>query len=507
MPLDLVPAPAAPRPVLLRDVPGADRVLTDDALALAAELQTRFNPKMQALSVARDRRQERADEGRLPDYLEETTGIRKGIWSCAAAPESLRDRRLCLAAAAEAGALAQARAAGASALLVDLDEATAPGFANLVAGIAALAEAPDDHTPMLIRTRPLERDEPALLIGGHPVSAGLFDLALIMAHLATPLAARDMGPNLQLGGIDGHREARLWSEILALAEERDGLAPNTIRVEVSLETVTAGFEMDEILWELRDRAIGLTMRRAPLTASYLRLMRSHPDAVLPALLDPEAAFLGTCAARMVKVAHRRGTHAIAEAPEGSDPATLRRPLDEGCDGLRIDGPDRIAAAREAIARALPGAHQIGRPRQYFRISPEMLLKPHAGPVTEQGLRATVHVAIAALAAWIAGRGPVRIGDSLHGLASADLARARLGQWLAHGAMVEMEGGDSRRMTADWLAALIHEEIVSLVEWLGPHSFHRGRYASAARIVQESACASPQPDHVARLAAPLLDTLD
>lgn len=507
MPLDLVPAPAAPKPVLLRDVPGAGRVLTDDALALAAELQTRFNPKMQALLVARDRRQERADEGRLPDYLEETTGIRKGVWACDPAPEALRDRRLCLATAAEAGGLAVARAARASALLVDLDEATAPGFANLIAGFAALAETPDDPTPMLFRPRPLDRDEAALLIGGHPVSAGLFDLALILTHFGASLSARDMGPYLQIGAIDSHREARLWSEIIAIAEERTGLAPGTIRVEVSLETVNAGFEMDEILWELKSRALGLTMRRTPLTASYLRLMRTHGDALLPAKLDPEAAFLGTCAARMVKVAHRRGTHAIAEAPEGSDPAQLRRPLDEGCDGLRLDAPDRIDVAREAIARALPGPHQIGRPRQYFRISPEMLLKPHAGPVTEAGLRGTIHVAIAALAAWIAGRGPVRIEDSLHGLASADLARARLGQWLAHGASVEMEAGETRRMTADWLAELIHEEIVALVEWLGPHSFHRGRYASAARIVQEAACASPQPDHVARLAAPLLDTLD
>ena len=507
MPLDLVPAPAAPKPVLLRDVPGASRVLTDEALAFAAELQTRFGPKMQALSVARDRRQERADEGRMPDYLEDTAGIRKGMWSCAAAPDGLRDRRICLGTAAEAGALATARAAGASTLIVDLDEATAPGFANLVAGIAALIEAPDDHTPMLIRPRPLQRDEPALLIAGQPVSAGLFDLALIIAHLAAPLSARGMGPNLQIGGIDSHREARLWSEILGLAETRAGLAPNTIRAEISIETVNAGFEMDEILWELRDRALGLTLRRAPLAASYLRLMRAHGSALLPASLDPEAAFLGTGAARMVKVAHRRGVHAIAEAPEGTDPAQLRRPLDEGCDGLWIDAPERIEPAREAIGRALPGAHQIGRPRQYFRISPEMLLKPHAGPVTEAGLRGTVHVAIAALAAWIAGRGPVRIEDGLHGLASADLARARLGQWLQHGAAVEMETGDNRRMTADWLAELIHEEIVSLVEWLGPHSFHRGRYASAARIVQEAACATPQPDHVARLAAPLLDTLD
>ncbi|MGR3465038.1 malate synthase A [Limimaricola sp.] len=507
MPLDLVPAPAAPKPVLLRDVPGASVILTEEALALAAELQTRFAPRMQALDVARERRQERADAGRLPDYLEETTGTRKGIWSCAPAPETLRDRRLCLATGAEAGALATARGAHASTLLVDLDEATAPGFANLVAGIAALTATADDPVPMLIRPRPLERDEPALLIGGHPVSAGLFDLALIVTHLAAPLSARGMGPWLQIGGIDSHREARLWSEILEICEARAELAPNTLRAEVAIETVNASFEMDEILWELRDRAVGLTSRAAPLAASYLRLMRAHESALLPATLDPQAAFLGTCAARMVKVAHRRGTHAIAEAPEGTDPAILRGPLDEGCDGLRLDAPDRIEPARAAVDRALPGAHQIGRPRQYFRISPEMLLKPHAGPVTEAGLRGTVHIAIAALAAWIAGRGPVRIEDGLHGLASADLARARLGQWLAHGAAVEMEAGDSRRMTADWLAELIHEEIVALVEWLGPHSFHRGRYASAARIVQEAACASPQPDHVVRLAAPLLDTLD
>ncbi|MCP1169176.1 hypothetical protein NHG85_11690, partial [Limimaricola sp. ASW11-118] len=235
--------------------------------------------------------------------------------------------------AAEAEALAMARGNGAATLLVDLEETTAPGFANLIAGIAALIEAPDGDTPMLIRPRPLERDEPALLIGGHPVSAGLFDVALIVTLLAAPLSARGMGPWLQIGGIDSHREARLWSEILDIAEERAGLAPGTIRAEVSIESVNAGFEMDEILSELQARALGLTLRRAPLTASYLRLMRAHADAVLPAKLDPEAAFLGTCAARMVKVAHRRGTHAIAEAPDSAEPGDLRRPIDEGCDGL------------------------------------------------------------------------------------------------------------------------------------------------------------------------------
>ncbi|SDF20183.1 hypothetical protein [Limimaricola pyoseonensis] len=505
MSLDLAQTRPAPQPVLLRDVPGQDRVLTQDALGLAALLQTRFGHKLEALAVARQRRQERADEGRLPDYLEETAGTRKGVWSCAPAPVAFRDRRLGLACAARGEALAQAADTGAV-LTVDLDEATPAGFANLVAGIAALTEAlaGTPAAAMLLRPRPLDRDEPALMIAGAPVSAGLFDLALLLSHLAHPMAEAGQGPALQIGRLDGHRDAKLWAEILDLCEEHLGLAPNTIRVELSVETPGAAFEMDEMLWEMRDRAIGLTMRRADLAAAYLRLVRAHPDRLLPDRLDPDAAFLGTCAARMVKVAHRRGTHAIAEAPEADE--RLRAPFDEGCDGIRLDQPERIKPARAAIAAALPDAHQIGRPRQYFRIEPEMLLRPHQGAVTEDGLRATVHVAIAALAAWIAGRGPVRIGEATHGLASADLARARLGQWLRHGATVETPMG-ARPMTADWLAELIHEEIVSLVEWLGPHSFHRGRYASAARIVQEAASASTPPDHVARLAAPLIDTLD
>ncbi len=525
MSLDHVPPITAPKPVVLRSVRGQDRVLTAEALGFIAELQTRFGNKLHALMVARERRQEHVDAGRMPEYLAETVGIRKGIWAIPALPEALLDRRIEITGPAERKAMIEALGVGAMVYVADLEDATAPSFNNIIAAHEALIDLrdgtlahedrisgetlqlADTSTLLMLRPRALHVEEANVLIGGHPISAALFDIGLHFHHSGRALAAKGQGPFLELPKIESHREAKFWAELIGFAEERVGLPAGTTKATIAIESLFAAFEMDEIVWELRAYAAGLTAGRANLAASYIRTLRAHSEHVLPeqARLAPDEGFLAACHARTVKVAHRRGLHSIARSNGGTE--ELRRQLDAGHDGICFDTPDEIAAGRPLIEAAIPGPHRVSHPRQYARIEPEMLMRPHKGPVSEAGLHDAIRLSIGCLAGWLSGRAPSRIDGLRHGIASAELGRLQLWQWRRHGARIEMSDGNERRLTSDWLSELIHLEMVALIEWLGPDTFHRGRYASAARIVQEAVLADTPPDYVTRPGYALLNALD
>ncbi len=526
MSLDHAPALPTLQPVVLRAVPGQDRVLTPDALSFLAELQTRFGRKLHALMIARERRQERINAGQLPDYLEETAHIRKGMWQAGPIPEALNDRRVCITGAVSRAAMIDALNSGARVYIADFDDATAPGFAAIVAGHENLLDHRDgtlDHTDrnsgetrrmgndtavLMMRPRGLHMTEANLVVGGHPICAALFDFGLDIFHNGRALAAQGRGPFYELAKLESHREARLWNEIFGFAEDRTGLAPGSIKASVAIESLTAVFEMDEIVWELRDHVVGLSGSRANLIASHVRTLQAHPAYMLPdrAALEPDRAFLASCTARLVKVCHRRGIHAIAESGDDGE-AGLRRQLDDWHDGGCVTDPAQVETARAVFETGIDGPHQIRIPRQHFRIDPEMLFRPHPGEVTEAGLRGNIGLSIRCLAGWLSGHAPARIDGKRSGIATAELCRAQLWNWLRHNAPVQMEDGDIRTLTADWLAELIHLEIVELIEWLGPHTFHRGRYASAARIVQDGCTAANPPDFIAEPGYALLNALD
>ncbi len=540
MPLDRPAANLSPS--VLRAVPEAERVLTAEALAFVAGLQARFGLRLNALMVARSRRQERIDRGELPDYLPETRDIRQGIWEAAPVPEPLRDRRVEITGPVERKMMVNALNSGARVFMADFEDATAPSFANIVAGHANMLDYRDgtlDHDDprtgksyrvgpnpalLIVRPRGLHMAEANVLIGGQPVSAALFDFGLTIFHCGRALAATGRGPFYYLPKLESHDEARFWNDVFLFAQDQVGLPKGTVKATVLIETLPAAFEMDEIVWQLRDHIAGLNCGRWDYIFSYIKTLRAHGAYVLPdrAQLTMDRAFLAVYAARLVKVCHRRGIHAMGgmsaaipvkgdEAANAQAFARVRadklREVTLGHDGTWVAHPDLVPVALEVFDAEMPGPNQIRRQRQEWRIEPAMLLKPHEGRVTEAGVRTNISVAIEYLAQWLSGRGAVPINHLMEDAATAEISRAQLWQWRRHGVAVELAAGGERRLDADWLGELVQAEIAAILDRLGPGGFHRGHYASAARIVLEAVTAETLPDFITTPAYAVLNALD
>jgi malate synthase len=541
MPLDRIAIPAQP-PVVLRSVPGADHVLTADALTFIAELQARFGLKLHSLMIARQRRQEKYDRGELPDYLAETKDIRQGIWQAARVPEALNDRRVEITGPVDRKMMINALNSGAKVFMADFEDATSPRFTNIIAGHANMLDYRDgtlEHDDsetgksyrlgsepalLMVRPRGLHMDEANVMMNGQPISAALFDFGLTIFHCGRALAASGRGPFYYLPKLESHREARFWNEVFLFAQDKVGLAPGTIKATVLIETLPAAFEMDEIVWELRDHIAGLNCGRWDYIFSYIKTLRNHAPFVLPdrAEVTMDRAFLATYAARLVKVCHRRGIHAMggmaAAIPvrgdaDANEAAFARVREDKNCevalghDGTWVAHPDLVPVAREVFDAGMDGPNQIRRPRQDYRIEPAKLLAPHAGQVTEAGVRANIAIAIEYLAQWLQGRGAVPINNLMEDAATAEISRAQLWQWRRHSAPIQLADGGEAALSESWLGSLIQEEIVRILDRLGPDGFHRGHYATATRIVQDSVLAEDLPDFITTPAYAVLNALD
>ena len=531
----------APTPAVLRSVPGVAQVLTPDALVFVAELQGRFGLRLHALMVARARRQSQYDDGRMPNYRDDTTDIRRGIWQADSVPQALLDRRVEIIGPVERLAMITALNSGANVFVADFEDMTAPSFANIMAGHANLLDHRDDGLeadgtdgrPMrlvpkpavlMVRPRGLHLQEANVLLAGQPVSAALFDFGLNAFHCGRALAATGQGPFYYLPKLESLEEARFWNEVFLYTQERIGLPRGTIKATVLIETLTAAFEMDEIIWELREHISGLNCGRWDYVFSYIKTLRNHGDFVLPdrSQLSMDGGFLAAYGARVVKVGHRRGIHAIggmaAQVPMADDPAGNEAAIAEaraeqvreakmGNDGTFVAMPDMVPVARAVFDDEMRGIHQIRVPRQYYRIEPEMLLRPHKGQITEAGVRSNISVAIAYLAGWLSGRGAVPIHHLMEDASTVEICRAQVWQWIRHRAEVQLPEGGTRRLDSEWVGELVQAEIVAILDRLGPNGFHRGHYASAARIVHESIVAPQLPDFITVQAYALLNALD
>ena len=539
MPLD---RPAQTKtPAVLRSVPGVAQVLTPEALVFLADLQDRFGLRLHALMVARTRRQTKYDGGRMPDYREDTTDIRRGIWQAEPIPQTLFDRRVEISGPVERKAMIAAFNSGANVFVADFEDSTSPSFGNIIAGHANLQDHRDgtlevedanghpmrltaNPAVLMVRPRGLHLQEANVLIAGQPVSAALFDFGLNAFHCGRALAAIGQGPFYYLPKLESMEEARFWNEVFLYTQDSIGLPKGTIKATVLIETLTAAFEMDEIIWELRGHIAGLNCGRWDYVFSYIKTLRNHAAYVLPDRdqLAMDGGFLATYAARVVKVAHRRGIHAIggmaAQVPMSDDPAANEaalagaraeqlREVKMGNDGTWVATPELVPVARAVFDEEMPGLNQIRLPRQYYRIEPEMLLRPHKGQITEAGLRSNISVAITYLAGWLSGKGAVPINNLMEDASTVEICRAQVWQWLHHHCEVQLAAGGQRRLDVDWLGELVQGEIVAILDRLGPNGFHRGHYASAARIFHEAVTAPELPDFITVQAYALLNALD
>ena len=450
------------------------RVLTSPALAFVADLHRRFDARRRQLLAARVARQARFDAGELPEFLADTADVRAAEWRVAAIPSALRDRRVEITGPVDRKMIINALNSAAKVFMADFEDSTSPTWDNLVDGQANLIDAvagtidytaPDgrhyalkpDPAVLIVRPRGWHLPEKHLRVDGEEVAGALFDFGLFAFHNAIALAARDRGPYLYLPKLQGHREAALWDDVLAHAEQALGLAAGTIKVTVLIETLPAAFEMDEILHALRTRIVGLNCGRWDYIFSCIKTLRAHRDHVFPerSQIGMTVPFLKAYSELLIKTCHRRGALAMggmaAQIPISGDTAAndaalarvradKQREAGAGHDGTWVAHPGLIPVALAEFDAAMPGPNQLERLRDDVVVGRDELLAVPVGTISRTGFTNNVDVCVRYLAAWLDGLGCVPIHHLMEDAATAEISRAQLWQWLHH-AGLRLDDGD------------------------------------------------------------------
>jgi len=455
---------------------GTDRVLTPDALAFVARLHREFNARRLELLAERRRRWLRLQDGETLGFRPETSSIRAADWRVAPAPEDLEDRRVEITGPADRKMMINALNSGARVFMADLEDSMSPTWENVVDGQANLMDAvrrtlsldaPDGRqyrlssttATLVVRPRAWHLDESHARVDDSPISASLFDFGLYFFHNSSELIRRSTGVYVYLPKLESHLEARLWNDVFLFAQRELGIPPGTVRATVLVETIYAAFEMDEILYELREHAAGLNAGRWDYLFSIIKLYRGRADCVLPdrAQLTMSIPFMRAYAKLLVQTCHRRGAHAIggmaAFIPSRRDADVNARALSkvredkereagDGFDGTWVAHPDLVPVAREVFDSALGT-----RPNQKDREIGELIVDGRqladfeidGGAVTLAGVETNIDVALRYLEAWLRGQGAVAIHNLMEDAATAEISRSQLWQWIRHEAPIADDG--------------------------------------------------------------------
>jgi malate synthase len=493
--------------------PAYAEILTPEALAFVTLLIRTFAGRREALLQQRAERQARIDAGILPDFLPETEAIRAGDWSIAPEPADLQDRRVEITGpSGDRKMVINALNSGASIFMADLEDANSPTWDNTIGGQVNLRDAvnrtitydnPDGRVytlndtiaTLIVRPRGWHLPEKHLLLDGKPAPGGLVDAGLYLFHNAHALVAQGSGPYLYLPKLESHLEARLWNDVFTLAERELGLAPGTIKATVLIETILAAFEMDEILYELREHSSGLNCGRWDYIFSYIKKLRKQPQVILPdrARVTMTVHFMRSYSLLAIKTCHRRGAHAIggmsAFIPVRGDQAAndeafrqvrmdKEREARDGHDGTWVAHPGLVPVALEVFNELMPQPNQVARQRDDVQVTAADLLAVPEGAITEAGLRTNISVGIQYIEAWLRGSGAVPINNLMEDAATAEISRAQVWQWIHHPRGILNDG---RKVTAELVAAIQAEELAKVEERLGAERYAAGRFAEAAAL--------------------------
>ncbi len=471
-----------------------DEILTTDALAFVANLHRTFNARRQALIERRAERQVEFDGGALPDFLSDTEEIRFGSWQVAPTPEDLQQRWAEITGPVDRKMMIGALNSGADAFMADFEDSLAPTWDNVVNGQINCRDAVrreitfenpdgtvrqlnDQIATLLIRPRGWHLDDKHVLVDGEPISASLFDFGLYMFHNAAERIARGTGPYFYLPKLESHLEARLWNDAFIQAQDELGLPQGSIRATVLIETLPAAFEMEEILYELRDHSAGLNAGRWDYIFSAVKRFKSQPTFTLPdrAQVTMTTPFMRAYTELLVRTCHKRGAHAMggmaAFIPSRRDPeineialagvrADKQRESTDGFDGTWVAHPDLVNVARDIFETNLGGArNQRERMREDVTVSAAELvsLDESGGSVSETGLRANISVALQYINSWLNGVGAAAINNLMEDAATAEISRGQLWQWIQHSAPLD----DGRTITSDLYESLRDDELAAL----------------------------------------------
>ena len=492
--------------------PDYESILSEEALAFVGRLAAKHTPMLRTLLEKRVATQARYDRGEKPDFLASTQSIRDGDWKVAPLPSDLQDRRVEITGPVDRKMVINALNSGAKVFMADFEDSNAPTWTNCVEGQVNLRDAvrgtidythpetgkaytlSENPAVLLVRPRGWHLVEKHVLVEGEPIPAGIFDFGLFFFHNAKALLEKGSGPYFYLPKLQSHLEARLWNDVFVDAQEALGVPRGTIKATVLIETLPASFEMDEILYELREHSAGLNCGRWDYIFSYIKTFRNHPDAVLPDRIQVGMTqpFMRAYSQLVIKTCHRRGVHAMggmaAQIPIKNDPQAHETALDkvrqdklrevqDGHDGTWVAHPGLVELARSIFDADMPGPNQIDVKREDVNVTRAMLLEVPTGTRTEAGLRQNISVGVQYLAAWIGGNGCVPLYNLMEDAATAEISRTQIWQWVQHGAPLE----DGRVVTRELVTDVLEDEMRKIEAEVGSDRYAAGNYEEAKQL--------------------------
>jgi malate synthase len=508
--------PAGPKVEILGEkIERAQEVLTPLAMQLLASLHRRFNARRLELLAARAQRQAQFDAGVRPEFPAASAQLRAAEWRIAPVPADLLDRRVEITGPVDRKMIINALNAPVNAFMADFEDSCSPTWDNLVHGQVNLADAvrrtisfedrstgkvyrlAERTATLIVRPRGWHLPEKHVRINGEAVSGALFDFALFLANNHEALAARRTGPYFYLPKLESHLEARLWNDVFLAAQDALGIARGTIKATVLIETLPAAFEMDEILYELREHSAGLNCGRWDYIFSFIKKFRQHGRYLLPdrAAVTMERHFLKSYVDLLIRTCHRRGAHAMggmaAQIPIRDDPAANEaamakvrsdklREARAGHDGTWIAHPGLATIAREPFDAVMQGPNQLQVLREDVHVTPDDLLTVPEGAITEAGLRGCIRVGVQYLESWLRGNGCVPLYHLMEDAATAEICRAQLWQCLHHGARTD----DGLGVSVERFDRLLAEELDRIHHEVGAQRLGHGVFPSAARLFEQ-----------------------
>jgi len=509
-------------------------ILTPTALEFLGALATNFEGERQQLLAARVARGEALRKGKLYDFLPETASVRQSAWRVAPIPADLQDRRVEITGPVDRKMVINALNSGASVFMSDFEDSTSPTWRNVIDGQVNLRDAVrreisfaspegkqyklnEKTATLFVRPRGWHLPEKHLLVQGQPISGSLFDFGLYFFHNAAALRARGTGPYFYLPKMESHLEARLWNSVFHFAQDALGIPRGTIRATVLIETLPAAFEMDEILFELKDHSAGLNCGRWDYIFSFIKKFSYRDDLALPdrSTITMDRHFLKSYVELLIETCHRRGIHAMggmaAQIPikrdaAANDAAMARvrqdklREVKAGHDGTWVAHPGLVPVAKEIFDEHMHSANQIERRNPGIHIQASDLMAIPDGDITRKGLEMNIDIGLRYLAAWLDGLGCVPIYDLMEDAATAEISRAQLWQWAHHG------GCMTDGVTLDVPVVLSTMPVVldRIEAELGAERFAASKFRAAAKLFEQMIAAKQLPEFLTSVAYDSID---
>ena len=496
-------------------IDGANEILSEEALNFIQALEENFGTRRLDLLETRFKKQDDINKSIFPNFLDETIEIRQREWKVGKIPNDLLDRRVEITGPVDRKMIINALNSGVKVFMADFEDSNSPTWSNCINGQINLRDAVnktisfkhpvkdktyklnDDIATLMVRPRGWHLEEKNITLNNRPISASLFDFGLYFFHNAKSLINNSTGPYFYLPKMESHLEARLWNDVFVFSQENLGIDKGTIKATVLIETITAAFEMEEILYELKDHSAGLNCGRWDYIFSFIKKFRAHSNFVLPdrSQVGMDRHFLSSYVKQLIYVCHKRGAHAMggmaAQIPIKSDLSAndlamnkvkkdKQREANAGHDGTWIAHPGLASIALDAFDKVMPGNNQINNENINPNISQDDLLKVPDGDITENGLRENIKVGIQYVEAWLKGNGCVPLYHLMEDAATAEISRAQLWQWIKNKTVLT----DGRIISEDLFLSILDEELKAIKEEIGTEKFNQGKFELATKLFSE-----------------------